>query len=89
MVISIVPLKLEKVDNNVKEIVWENLRYSSPLFCRPILFEFTKETSEKTREYITDIQNQLQTLSPTTLAIENTQFSVQHDLLLTMINGNV
>lgn len=52
---SLVPLQLRDVDTG--EIVWKNPRPSSPKLCRPIKFEFVKETKaviQKEEEYLND-----------------------------------
>lgn len=78
--ISLVPLKLLSGD----KIVWENPQPSSTKFCRPIKFEFIKESDEIIRREKGYIENKINNLFPSHL---NGDIVVRHELLLTMIDG--
>lgn len=78
--ISLVPLKLLSGDN----IIWENPQPSSTRFCRPIKFEFIKESDDVIRREKNNIENKINNLSSTHL---NGDIVVKHELLLTMIDG--
>lgn len=84
-VISYVPLVLSF--NN--DILWKNDRPSSVCYCRPIKFEFFKETSSNIlREYnfyTTEIDN----LKPTIVIQDQKTIKVTHNLQCTMIDGKV
>lgn len=79
--ISFVPLKLLSSDNI---IIWENPQPSSTKFCRPIKFEFIKESDDVIRREKENIENKINNLSSTHL---NGNIIVKHELLLTMIDG--
>lgn len=49
---SLVPLQLRCKRNESYFTIWENPRYSSTRFCRPIMFEYIKETKESTRRLL-------------------------------------
>lgn len=78
--ISLVPLKLLSGD----KIIWENPQPSSTKFCRPIKFEFIKESDEIIRREKGYIENKINNLFPSYL---NGDIVVRHELLLTMIDG--
>lgn len=79
---SLVPLKLF---NDSNQIVWENEQLLSTRLCRPIKFQFVKESTvikqEKER-----IDTQIKNLLPTTL---NEKLVVNHKLVFTMIDGKI
>lgn len=87
---SLVPLQLyyQKEDGE-KIIVWQNPRPSSTRFCRPIRFQFKKETLELTLQEKIHVENQIAQLSPTKCKLDDRETSVSHICLMTMINGKV
>lgn len=83
-VICFVPIQLV-TDNNY--IIWKNERPSSVYYCRPIKFEFIKESNSNTaREYkfYSDIFNQS---DPSFITLENLTFNVSFNIQCTMIDG--
>jgi len=66
------------------KIVWENSQPSSTRLCRPIKFEFIKESDEIIRREKENIENKINNLFSTHL---NENIVVKHELLLTMIDG--
>lgn len=78
--ISLVPLKLFSGD----KIIWENSQPSSTRLCRPIKFEFIKESNEVIKREKENIEMKINNLSSTHL---NDDIIVKHELLLTMIDG--
>ena len=87
-VASLVPIKL--VDSGNNNVIWENLITSSTRYCRPISIEFSKETPEKTKEVVSNIEHEISLLQPTRVVIsEHTAISVEHNMILTMIDGKV
>lgn len=84
----LVPLQLQTVSQEHPIILWKNSRPSSVRFCRPVHFQFIKETKEviKTeREYI---ERQISQLTP--LMITNpVKVTVKYRLTLTMADGKV
>ena len=87
LISSLVPIRL--VDNVSKNIVWQNPVPSSVRYCRPISIEFSKETPEKTKSVVEDIEKQIQRLQPSKVLINETLFSIKHELFFTMIDGKV
>jgi hypothetical protein len=88
---SLVPLQLysEKPGGD-KVIIWQNPRPSSTRFCRPIRFQFKKETTELTVQETTDIEEQISRLIPTKyITDQNRELSVSYICAVTMINGKV
>lgn len=84
-VFSFVPLRLLDGHN----IIWQNPRPSSTMFCRPIKFIFAKETKEFTKIETTKVLEDINRLLPTIINTGDSQISVKHELLLTMTDGKV
>lgn len=84
-VFSFVPLRLCDGQN----IIWQNPRPSSTLYCRPIKFIFSKETNEFTTTETNRVLEEVSQLLPTTCSVGESQISVKHTLLLTMTDGKV
>lgn len=84
-VFSFVPLRLY----NGHHIIWQNPRPSSTLYCRPIKFIFSKETTEFTITETNKVLEEISQLLPTLCSVDGSQISVQHNLLLTMTDGKV
>lgn len=80
---SIAPLQLINVDNG--QILWTNPRPSSPRFCRPLLIEFAKETSELCKQKRADFESQIGDLQPCMIG----NITIRFELSLTMIDGKV
>lgn len=89
MVISLVPLLLNKLGNENDQSVWKNSSNSSSLFCRPIFIEFAKETSEKILACKDMIEEEIKNLKETILNYERKIISVKHNLIMTMIDEKV
>ena len=69
--------------------MWENPVPSSVRFCRPILIEFSKETPEKTKSVVDEIEAQKDALTPTLVNINGEGIEIKHTLFLTMVEGKV
>lgn len=82
--VSMVPLTLNSECNNE---FWRNNSPSSTRYCRPISFEFAKETKDKVEEVVGKINSQIAALKPTQISIYNREINVKHNLLFTMIDG--
>lgn len=85
--VSLVPLELSSGDERIP--FWVNPHPSSTKLCRPVMFEFCKETKDKILDTVNVIKNEINCLSPTEVPIENQKFSVTHNLVLTMLDGKV
>lgn len=84
-VFSFVPIRL--IDNN--DVIWQNPRPSSTMYCRPIKFIFAKETTELTKTETNRILEEVDNLTETVCDLGDFQISVKHVLLLTMTDGKV
>jgi hypothetical protein len=80
---NLVPIKLFSEANG--EIIWINSKPSSTWLCRPILFEFMKESVEATNRVIGDINEEIQSLC----RIDERDITVEHKLAMTMVDGKV
>lgn len=80
---SIVPLQI--VNEQTGEIVWDNVRSSSPRFCRPLSLEWVHENVEVIRTSKRDLDTQIATLEP---FLKN-KCNVLYTIHLTMIDGKV
>jgi hypothetical protein len=78
---SLVPLKL--VSNH--STIWENPKPSSTTFCRPIKFEFCKETAEYVKQEEAALKEEIDNITSTKWA----GLEISHDLHMTMIDGKV
>lgn len=81
-----VPIQLVSNDNIMKQF-WQNSRPSSPRLCRPIQFEFAKETPELIKETVQHIEEKISNLHETIVNISGRTFKVKHNMLCTMIDG--
>lgn len=84
--ISYVPLNIVSFS---QEVLWKNLRSSSVRLCRPIKFEFAKETTEKIQKEYADCKGQIENLNPTYIDSEDKTYVITHKLHSTMIDGKV
>ncbi|XP_067619422.1 uncharacterized protein [Eurosta solidaginis] len=85
-IFSFVPLQLQDEKGN---IVWQNLRPSSTMYCRPIKFIFSKETKDFIIFETNKVLEEINALLPTKYMLEEYEVSVNHNMLLTMIDGKV
>lgn len=85
---SLVPLQLVTSEN---VIIWKNPHPSSSNYCRPIFFEFLKETPENVIDIVNNYQKQIDNLKETIVSSLNCQvvFAVHHNLSFTMIDGKI
>lgn len=95
--LSFVPLRLiknlEDWEPSTSRIqttdIWKNETPSSTKYCRPIKFEFKKETSDTIKKEVSDIRAQIATLQPIEVEIDGQIIEVSYQLVLTMIDGKV
>lgn len=81
---SMVPLSLK---TNTEEEQWRNKSPSSTRYCRPLFFEFTKETKEKVLTVVENINSDIAALGKTNVEVFGKQFNVTHNLVFTMLDG--
>ncbi|XP_037024136.1 uncharacterized protein LOC119066024 [Bradysia coprophila] len=82
---SLVPLQVKSGPT----VIWLNPAPSSTRYCRPISFEFEKETKERNIELWNFIKNQIDLLEPSALLVNGKNYSATHKLELTMVDGKV
>ncbi|KAK9688610.1 hypothetical protein QE152_g35188 [Popillia japonica] len=85
---SFVPLRIVCGKNN-KKVIWHNPTPSSPRFCRPIRFQFVKESTDVTKEEIRYIRESVNALKPTEINLNQIKFSFKHSFEMTMVDGKV
>lgn len=89
-VTSIVPLQLfARTTCGNKFIIWQNPRLSSPRFCRPIKFEFIKESVQLIQEIKYKFENEIENLENTKVCLLDLNTIVSHRLHFTMVDGKV
>lgn len=81
--ISMMPLQIQSADDKL----WTNPNPSSTKLCRPICFEFMKESEENTGQHYKNIENQINKLKPTAIIVGEKRIRVYHKLNITMIDG--
>lgn len=81
---SLVPLSLQ---STAGEEYWRNKTPSSTRYCRPIQFEFAKETKEKVLSVVGKINSDIAALTHTEVVACGKQFTVKHNLVFTMLDG--
>lgn len=87
---SLVPLQLYcEQPNKEKNIVWQNPRPASTRYCRPIRFQFQKESSELSLEEKNHIESQIAQLTPTFCKLQERNVLIRHICIMSMINGKV
>lgn len=89
---SLVPLRIRlysKSCENAFEDIWINPTPGSKLFCRPIGFEYTKESTTSTKDLVAYINGEKDNLEPISIEIGTFRFNISFDLKLTMIDGKV
>lgn len=87
---SIVPLQMNLIiKQGEDQVVWKNPHPSSTRYCRPIKFEYVKETPQIIRQEKSQIENEIETLKPTQIALNGKTIKIYHDLYFTMIDGKV
>lgn len=71
-----------------RDVIWVNERSNSPRLCRPLSFEFTKETSENTLRTYKYYANQLKNLKPSVFeCVRGVSFSVKSFFQCSMVDG--
>lgn len=88
--ISMVPISLFVVNENYKaQSIWENSKSNSTRLCRPLKFEFAKETKEKILLEMNTVRKEVQNLTPSKIELNGKTYFVKHKLHNTMIDGKV
>ncbi|KAJ8676990.1 hypothetical protein QAD02_012777 [Eretmocerus hayati] len=82
--LCMVPLKLIDEDNNV---IWKNPTPTSTRYCRPIEFEFTKETTQNTIMKYEYYKKKMENLQPYSAEILGGETVVTYRSICSMIDG--
>lgn len=90
-VTSYVPLQLVTKSEKPQDaqIIWKNPRPSSTRYCRPIRFQFTKETTQVCIEERNYFKQKIDRLMSTEYLKCERNIHVEHKLQLTMVDGKV
>lgn len=88
-VTSYVPLQILKKAGLEEIVVWKNPRPSLTRYCRPIKFQYKKETTQVSVEEERYFTEKINALEPTEINLGNRRWSVRHKLQLTMVDGKV
>lgn len=86
VMVSLIPLQVNQL-NSPSTIIWKNTQPSSTRLCRPIQFEFMKEskaTSIETHDYI---QQQVNSLKSTLVNNDGKVLTISHKLHGSMFDG--
>lgn len=85
---SLVPLVMTE-RNDESKVLWKNLEPSSTKHCRPLKFEFVKETASVINEEVNRVNKEINNLTNSIIEVHNKKFFITHKLSLTMIDGKI
>jgi hypothetical protein len=85
----IVPLQLYFFKDGKRQIVWQNPKPSSTLYCRPLRFVFQKENTDAIMTEFNTIQEEIKETPPTEVSMCGTTYTIINTIDLTMIDGKV
>lgn len=90
-VTSYVPLQLIMNPGKSAEsnILWKNPRPASTRYCRPIRFQFLKESSTVSIEEERYFKEKISNLQHTVYKSNDKEYKIKHSLQLTMVDGKV
>ncbi|GBP86636.1 hypothetical protein EVAR_81936_1 [Eumeta japonica] len=71
------------------QIVWKNPRPSSTRYCRPIRFQFAKESKELSVQEETYFKNEMNSLQPSPFTHNGCEIKVLHSLQSTMVDAEI
>lgn len=81
--VAMVPLLIKS--HNI--VIWKNPQPSSTKFCRPIKFDFMKETPQTTNEQFKFVDGQIDKLRKTTVVKDGEELETTHRFYSTMVDG--
>ena len=86
----IVPLDLSSFAGGKKTTLWRNLKPSSTLYCRPLRFQFEKESKDIIISEEAQLKEEIRNLNCTKNILNNGKvLQVKHVIEITMIDGKV
>ncbi|KAI8122760.1 MOB kinase activator-like 3 [Lucilia cuprina] len=74
---------------NSFEDIWINTTPGSKNFCRPIGFEYIKESKKTTKDLVEYLKDEINALEPICIKIKEFYINVSYQLSLTMIDGKI
>jgi hypothetical protein len=82
---------LDVYSKSENKLIWRNAKASSNTGCRPIKFEYIKETPSSIRQHVLHIEDQIDKLLSTEITFNNPSLNVtiEHEMHCTMIDGKV
>ena len=93
---SLVPLRmrLNKPSSSTRndslfDDIWINLTPGSKFLCRPILFDYTKETTVTIKSIVNQLEEEINALPPIYVKVSNRTIKVTFQQQLAMIDGKV
>lgn len=88
---SLVPLQLRcsTYSSENKKILWKNHRPSSTRYCRPIKYEYKKESAQSTDQQVGEVNNEIDNIVPIKLKYNDLEIEVRQTLIFSMIDGKV
>lgn len=85
---SMVPLQIHSRKDRSKSY-WVNPRSSSTRLCRPIKFQFAKETESVIREEVRRVEKEISNLKRTEVVVKNRSFFFEFEMIFCMVDGKV
>lgn len=70
-------------------VLWQNGQSSSTKYCRPIGFEYTKESKESAITHFNFVQDQIDKLKVTSFVVNDKSLRARHELELTMVDAKI
>lgn len=83
--ISLLPLQIK----SSTKIIWTNPSPASPKLCRPIKFQFMKETPKSSKQEYNKTNKQIRKLKRTSISINGLNVQCSHKLFSTMVDGKM
>lgn len=83
--ISLLPLQIK----SATKTIWTNPSPSSPKLCRPIKFQFMKETPQTSKQEYDKMNKKIRELKETTFSINGFNVQCSHKLFSTMVDGKM
>ncbi|GBL76821.1 hypothetical protein AVEN_53481-1 [Araneus ventricosus] len=88
--LSMVPIQIYSVsDQKIKKIVWQNPSPYSTRYFRLIKFMFAKETLNIIKTEVKRTREQVKSLLPTKISLNDMEVSVKPTLIFCMIDGKI
>lgn len=85
--ISMVPIQIYYGTDNSRTIIWKCLVPSSTKYCRPITFLFAKESADLITTEFNKIKQQIETLTPTKIALNDLDIIITSTMIFCMVDG--